>query len=218
MMQGDEGSLTAPGLFAAKERRYFDQLVLVQLLLYPVAIALFGDRFRFSQDALSDLGARMTPSGQPNGLAAAVFYLMLVLIATTMFRYARYCGHEPVPAFGRAKRFVASMTAVGAIAAVSPNDTVHSLHVAGCVAMIGGFWVLGIIIALELSRHRSVRAAFLVQLLLEATLLPYAFAYAVNSDLKQMLQKPAIAGLVLSIWLGARILETTPERYHPACR
>ena len=53
-------------------RDCFRLLAIINLILLPLAVAVYGERFRFFSLALSDLGVPVTPGGLPNrGQSAA---------------------------------------------------------------------------------------------------------------------------------------------------
>jgi hypothetical protein len=73
----------------------------------------------------------------------------------------------------------------------------------GCAVMVGSLWFLGNLFSAELLRLRRQRPAIAVQVILQATVLPYAAAYFAGSELKQVLQKFALAGLLVSLSIAA---------------
>ena len=67
--------------------------------------------------------------------------------------------------------------------------------------MIGSLWLLAVIHLHKLMRHIKKARIYLYHLILQGTVLPYAFLYAFGSPLRHLVQKFALAGLIISLKL-----------------
>lgn len=187
-------------------RDYFRILVAANLILLPLAILAFGERFDFWQLPLSDLGIPRTQSGRSNYVSMLIFDLYMLTGGFAMILYARSCRRRPDVPHSTIKLVLGLLAAAGYFIGIFPHDRFHALHTAGCSAMVGSLWLLGNIFSLELWNLNRRRGTLISQLILQLTVLPYAAAYFVDSGAKQTLQKFAVAGLFVSLSLATRLL------------
>ena len=80
-----------------------------------------------------------------------------------------------------------------------PCDILNKVHSIGGALVIGSLWLLAVIQFHEILKATQRRRVYLYHLLLQGTVLPYAFLYAFGSELCPMVQKFAIAGLMISL-------------------
>ena len=187
-------------------RDIFRLLAITNLILLPVAVIAFGERFQFWAFPLSDLGLPLTPGGQRNHASMVVFALNMVAGSACMIAYGYSCLRTAALPGKRAKVALASVAATGFLVGIFPHEPFQVLHMAGCAAMIGALWFLANLFSVELVRLGRRRQAWRVQAVLQLTVLPYAAAYFLGLDIKQVLQKFAIAGLFVSLSVATRLL------------
>lgn len=190
-------------------------IVCSQLVLLPAAILFYPEQFSLVTDPFSDLGRATTPNGSPNSVAMVLFDMNLVLTSFLLLRYG--CRHRSPSSSvrERAEAVLATTGGLGAFLAIAPHDRFTGIHALGTGLMIGSLWMITNLITIHISQRHRV-TPFAVQTLLQTTMLPYALAYARDGAAKQLLQKCAVLGLILAIYLAAtvrdhdRVLSTVP--------
>jgi hypothetical membrane protein len=187
-------------------RDTFRSLAISSVVMLPVAILLYGGRFELRSNALSDLGMLATADGEPNTAAFAAFSLYMASAGFFMFVYGRSNRRPAMVPFARLKMVLGYLASAGFLAGILPHDHFHGVHVAGCSVFVGALWCLGNLFSWELLSIGRRRTAVKVQVILQATVLPYAGAYLAGSDARQALQKIAVLGLLVSLYAATRSL------------
>ena len=74
--------------------------------------------------------------------------------------------------------------------------------------MFGGLWGFTLLLALELCSRIGRARFWLIQLVLQGTILPYAALFMLGKPIKQAFQKPAVLGLMLALSLALSLRKT----------
>lgn len=180
------------------EARLFRLLGALQLVLLPLAMLAYGERYSLLSNAISDLGTLRTPAGETNGLSVLLFATDLTATSVVLCSYAVHIRRKSGIGHPALKADFAWIGAAGALLALAPHDAHRLVHGIGAGMLVGSLWMLANLLALEL-RDQEPAAARRIELVLQATVLPYATAFFIDADAKQLLQKLAVLGLVWSL-------------------
>lgn len=187
-------------------RDSFRLLALSNVVLLPLAVISYGEKFHLLTSPFSDLGTLHTRGGSSNVASFIIFALYMLSGALIMMRHGRALSRTPYVPYSRLKIALSFGAAAGYVIGIMPHDLVHAVHTAGCSLMVGSLWMLCTVFSLELGRMGRFHDALAVQLILQLSVLPYAVAYFVDADVKQALQKVAVAGLFVSLTAATRFL------------
>jgi len=121
-----------------------------------------------------------------------VFALGMTASSMICFHISR---HLEKPFYQRLFR----LCGTGYILLITPCDLYNPLHALGGALVVGSLWFFTVCSLHDLYQKISKIRFFLYQLILQATVLPYAFLYAAGSPDKQLAQKFALAGLILAL-------------------
>ena len=174
------------------------------LILLTIALMLRPAGTRILPLPLSALGEwKVFALG--SGVAGLIFFdLSILLSAVILFRYQSFCRNAGSVPHGRAKALLGLAGAAGYLIMIFPNDVTHPIHVAGSALAVGCTWGLMIPYTLELASSGRKGEAWRMQVLLQATVLPYAAAYLAGSPHHPVYQKIAIPGLMAAVLLSVR--------------
>ena len=192
-------------------RDVFAVLAVATAGLLSAAMITYGERYSFWTNALSDLGLLRTPEGHTNTASALLFAAAMIAGSVTMARCAALLRASAIRG-AVAKQTAAVVSSIGFLVAIFPHDSLRSAHFAGCAAMVGGLWLLAMLLVRDLVRSRRHRPAVLVALILNLPMLPYAAAFAADADGKQALQKVAVIGLIAALLLAAEAVRREAAR------
>ncbi|HCC71717.1 MAG TPA: hypothetical protein DEQ09_11275 [Bacteroidales bacterium] len=174
--------------------RYFNYLMYVTLLVFILGILTYGQSFSFREHALSHFGRIHTQDGSPNTLSVFIYGTGMLISSAICFKLSRL-SEENI------SHNLLRITAVGYILLITPCDVVNTIQSIGGALVIGSLWLLAVIEFHQLLNYTHRKRIYLYHLLLQGTMLPYAFLYAFGSSLCPMVQKFAFAGLMISLKL-----------------
>jgi hypothetical protein len=185
-------------LCAKHANRLLTFLLVVTLFTFALGALLFAQPVDFIMDfAYSHVGRLNTYNGNSNHIALLFFILSLLVSAGICFRIDRLIPRE----FNHHLFFIAG---IGYLLMIPPCDVWYVIHSAGAVLVIGSFWLFLMYSLIHMQSFLGWRKFILYQVLLQGTILPYAFLYIMDSSAKQALQKIAIIGIILSLKITTR--------------
>ena len=189
-------------------------LVLVNGVLIGAGMLCYGEEFRFWDYPVSDLGSTVTPNGQGNAASMALFCLDMLASASIMTAAGwafRRAGRGRVM---KVKGSLCFAAAAGFCVTAFPHDISNTVHTLGAGLMVCSFWLITVILLFEAKPRVSGSRFWLVQLLLQGTVLPYAAAFAVDAQAKQVAQKLAVVGLLAALQISSSmVLKPRQERH-----
>ncbi|HDZ40118.1 MAG TPA: hypothetical protein ENH59_00330 [Bacteroidetes bacterium] len=175
--------------------RYANYLIYVTLLVFILGMLTYGQDFSFREHALSHFGRIRTQDGSPNTLSTLIFGTGMLLSSLICFKLSNLAEDNTSHSLLR-------LAAIGYILLIAPCDILNKIHSMGGALVIGSLWLLTVVLLHDLLRHFSRTKIYLYHLILQGTVLPYAFLYAFGSPLCPLVQKFAIAGLIISLKLA----------------
>lgn len=179
----------------------FSTIILINLAALVISMYTYGEKFLFWKYAFSYLGGINTVNGKPNYLSAVIFVASMIASGILCLQILSATGRKRNPGHKAGRFFLKTCTA-GYFTIIVPYDVLDIVHVAGSAAVFGGLWFFINILLWEIRKNGEKGKFLLFQLLLQGTILPYAFLYVINSPLRETAQKFAIAGLMLALKLA----------------
>jgi hypothetical protein len=177
-----------------KLNRFTNYLIYVTFLIFILGMLTYGQPFSFKEHAISHFGRIRTQDGSPNILSLLIYGTGMMLSALVCLKLSNLTEHNT-------SHLLLRIAAAGYILLILPCDALNTMHSIGGALVIGSLWFLTVIQIHELIKHTSKIRAYLYHLLLQGTVLPYAYLYATGSSLRHMVQKFAILGLMISLKL-----------------
>jgi len=177
-----------------KLNRLSSYLIYVTLLVIILGMLTYGQTFSFKEHAFSHFGRIRTQDGSSNTLSLLFYGTGMIISAIICFKLSNLTEHNT-------SNLLLRVAAAGYILLIVPCDILNIIHSIGGAMVIGSMWLLTVIQIHELIKQPNKIRAYLYHLLLQGTVLPYAFFYAIGSPLCPVVQKFAILGLMISLKL-----------------
>lgn len=174
--------------------RNFNYLLYVTLLVFILGMITYGQPFSFTEHALSHFGRLHTQDGSNNTISLIIYGTGMILSSLICYRLSGMIEDS-------ISHYLLMITAAGYILLIVPCDTINIIHSIGGAMVIGSLWMLAVIQFHEILKYRQTKRVYLYHLLLQGSVLPYAFLYAFGSPLCPLVQKFALAGLMISLKL-----------------
>ncbi|MFW5645475.1 MAG: hypothetical protein ACOCZL_06140 [Bacteroidota bacterium] len=187
--------------------RYFSILTTTIIVTFMLGILTFGDSFSLIDDPYSDLGRFWTYEGELNILSGIIFAGGLIFSAITCFRIEKKLR-------GRYNSRIFKVCGLGFLLMIAPADLFNIIHVLGVIIVFGSLWIFSISRLRELRPVIGIQRFFSYQLLLNGTVLPYAFLYFTGNSARHLFQKLAMAGIIATIIIVGIELRKAIEREH----
>lgn len=169
-----------------------------------VSIILYHGTFLIWDYPLSDLGAQLTVSDKLNVVTRIVFDLTMTLSGILMIRIFALLSNDIRVRHGRIKAWMTFVCAAGFFMLLMPYDVNLAIHEIGASLVFGMLWGLTIMFSLELKSVGHWKRALASQVVLQGSVLPYAFLFAVGIPAEVAAQKIAVVGLMVAVWLATR--------------
>lgn len=186
--------------------RELNTLFGVTLAVCVLGMLTYGEKVEFRDHAVSHFGRLYTRGGYPNYLSLLIFALGMTASSMICFHVSR---HLEKPFYQRLFR----LCGAGYILLIVPCDLYNPLHALGGAMVVGSLWFFTVYSLHDLYRKIPKVRFFLYQLILQGTVLPYAFLYAAGSPDKQLAQKFALAGLILVLKATLTEYQKTEETF-----
>ena len=164
------------------------------LIIFILGALTYGEKFRFWDFAYSYLGMTKTPGGYGNTLSLLIYVAGCLFNSVICFKIS-----NNVP--GRLYNIFFKICGAGYLLLMLPCDVIDSLHSVGGGLVFGSLWLFSVISINDIYHSGRKYRAILYNLLLNGTVLPYAFMHFVQSPYEQIAQKPALLGLILVLKL-----------------
>ena len=186
------------------ELRLFEHLnkKITYLLSLIIFIFLFGaliyaDEFDFWEDALSYIGNIYPVGGNSNLLSFLVLFFGMILCSFLSFKISQDMK-------GYRENYYFKASGIGFMLLAVPSDLINVIHTIGGAVAVGSLWLFTVITLNNLFSKISKIRVLLYHLILQGTVLPYAFLYFSGSPVRQAAQKFAIAGLIIILKLSIK--------------
>lgn len=164
------------------------------IIVFIIGALTYGEKFHFWDFAYSYLGMTRTPGGYGNTLSFLVYVTGCLF---NSFICIKISNTLDVQLF----RILFKMCGVGYLLLMLPCDLINSFHSIGGALVFGSLWFFSVVSINDIYRSGKKHRALLYSLLLNGTILPYAFMYFVKSPYMQIAQKIALLGLILALKL-----------------
>ncbi len=177
--------------------RYLRYLAVINVTTILLGILFYGEKFDFWSFAISYLGGTVTPSGKPNLVSFLIFTGGMIICSLTCFRISLlWKGAISLPNRSL-NRVIFEVCGIGYILMLMPHNIFDPLHMIGAGLVFSSFWLFCIITLHRMRDSIGTWRFFLYHLILQGTVLPYAFLFFIGSGIKQNMQKFAVTGLVI---------------------
>lgn len=171
---------------------YFDYLLACIILVFIAGFITYGERFRFWEYTYSYIGMLRTPGGNPNTVSFLIFLAGSLFNSYVCFKISSFY-------ILKFYRLLFRICSVGFILLVLPCDVINNVHSFGGAMVFGTLWLFSLARINEIYHSGRKNIALIYFLILNSTILPYAYLYFINSPYQQIAQKPAIIGLILTV-------------------
>ena len=188
-----------------KLQRIYRWVVGCIILMYFVGAIFYADPFNFWEHALSELGTTKTLLGTQNIPSALIVTTGMFITGRLLLEAARIYWNSEF----YSKRYVKSgllyCASLGAFIAISPNDLMHTVHTIGSALLVGGIFLLCMIMGWDSQAYYGMRIVYLVMAILSISVLLYAVTYFSGLAIKQATQKICLISLLLIMFQRSRI-------------
>lgn len=164
------------------------------ILIFILGAITYGEKFHFWDYAYSYLGRVKTPGGNNNILSFIIYVTGCILNSIICFKISNTITERLYKIFFKA-------CGAGYLLLMLPCDIINSIHSVGGALVVGSLCFFSVISINDIYRSGNKLKAILYFLLLNGTVLPYAYAHFVNAPWEQIAQKPAVLGLILTLKL-----------------
>lgn len=180
---------------------YFLALMTINILLMTLAGFFYNGSFHFWTYPFSYLGTAYTQEGLSNTTASHIYSTSMAASAILMFLLANHLRKGNSNGNTLRPMFCLICGSGALIAAISPDDTMHTFHVIGSALMVSTLWamattyLIGIQEKIGHIRHYVVQFGFL-----QIPVLAYAAAFFLGLEpIDSILQKTALFGLAIGL-------------------
>ncbi len=164
------------------------------IIVFILGILTYGEKFHFWDYAYSYLGRIKTPGGNNNALSFIIYVTGCILNSIICFKISNTITERLYRIFFR-------VCGAGYLLLMLPCDVINSIHSVGGAMVVGSLWFYSMSSINNIYRSGNKLIALIYFLLLNGTVLPYAFGYFINAPWKQIAQKPALIGLIVVLKL-----------------
>lgn len=164
------------------------------IIIFILGTLTYGEKFHFWDYAYSYLGRVKTPAGNNNILSFIIYVTGCIINSIVCFKISNTITERLYKIFFR-------VCGAGYLLLMLPCDIINSIHSVGGALVVGSLWFFSVISINDIYRSGNIFKAILYFLLLNVTVLPYAYAHFVNAPWEQIAQKPALLGLILTMKL-----------------
>jgi len=187
--------------------RYINYLLGITIVTFILGAITYGEPFSFYDHAYSHLGRIRTQNGNPNTTAFIIFTISLLISAFICFRIEKILN-------GGSRHWLFTLCGTGYLVMLFPCDILNPVHAVGAALVIASLWFFTNIRLFHLIPHTGVLRFVVYQLILQGTVLPYAFMYVFDIPARHLAQKFALIGLIVVLKIA--ITESLRfQREHP---
>jgi hypothetical membrane protein len=186
-------------------RRIYRSVVFCIILMYFFGAIFYADPFHFWQHALSELGTTKTLLGTPNLTSALIITTGMFITGRLLLEAARVYRYNDFYTAHIIKSGLLYISSLGAFIAISPNDLMHTIHTIGSAFLVGGIFLVSMLMVWDSRAYYSKGVIYLIMILLGIAVLLYAVTYFSGSDVKQVTQKICLISLLIILFQRSRI-------------
>jgi hypothetical protein len=188
-----------------KLRRLYLGVVLSVILMYFLGALFYADPFYIWQHALSELGTTKTLLGTPNMPSALIVTTGMFITGRLLLEAARVYRNNDTFSNRQIKSNLLYSASLGAFIAISPNDLMHTTHTIGSALLVGGTFLLSMIMVWDSRVYYNPDIISLVMILLSISVLFYALTYFSGLAIKQAAQKICLISILFVFYKRSRI-------------
>ena len=192
--------------YLAQNNLLFFFLLLTTGGLFTIGMLCYGEPFLFWEYPLSDLGRTVTEGGYPNTFSFLLFSLAMLICGSIMLAIGLNFKRSGTIPNMRIKKNLSYVAAAGYFIALFPHNISNPVHSVGSAMFVGSLWGLSIIFLLEARHQISPSKFYLLQLILQGTVITYAINFIFDTPIRQITQKFAVVGLMLVLKLSSRLV------------
>jgi len=181
--------------------KYLTYLVCLNITVFILGMITYGEKFLFWEYALSYIGGTKTVTGIPNTMSWLIFSCGMILCSILCFYISFLLRDEDEMEHQRFKRYLLLICGVGYLIILMPYNINNSIHAIGAALIFSMLWILTVILLKELRQSIENYKLLFYHLVLQGTVLPYAFFYFIKSPIQKQAQKFAVIGLMLVLKL-----------------
>jgi len=189
------------GLFAL-----FMALLALNIIGLTLANLSYNGEFDLLDYPFSYLGMTKTLEGLSNTKALIFYDIDMILSGTMMLLIALYFLQKEELKSNTNKAVISAICGLGFIVAVSPDDTMHSLHVIGSATFVASLWILSMIFLREIKNKLSKVKYYFFWSILQIPIISYAISVFLDKPYDGFLQKFALIGLLVTLIYSTRRL------------
>ncbi len=160
------------------------------VIIFIIGALTYGEKFRFWDYAYSYLGMIRTPGGYENTLSFIIYGVGCLLSSIICFKISNNLN-------GQLYRILFKICGTGYLLLMLPCDVINLPHSIGGAMAFGSLWFFSMVSIIDIYHSGKKFKAVLYDILLNGTVLPYAFMYFSQSPYTEIAQKPAMLGLIL---------------------
>jgi hypothetical protein len=160
------------------------------VFIFIAGTLTYGEKFRFWDYAYSYLGMIRTPGGNSNTISFIIYDLGCLLNSYICLKIGNNLT-------GRLLRTIFKICAAGYLLLMLPCDVMDNFHSIGGAMVFGSLWFFSMISIIDIYRSGRKFTSVTYIVILNATVLPYAFLFFIQSPYKEIAQKPALLGLII---------------------
>jgi len=188
-----------------KLRRIYFWIMGSVVLMYLLAAVFYADPFSFWQHALSELGTTKTLLGTANTPSALIVTSGMFITGRLLLEAARIYRINDFYTNRSLKSALLYCASLGAFIAISPNDLFHTIHTIGSAFLVGGIFLLSMVLAWDSQAYYSKGIVILVMAILVICILFYAVTFFSDMAIKQAAQKICLISLLLILFQRSRL-------------
>ena len=188
-----------------KLRRLYFGVVLSITLMYFLGALFYADPFHFWQHALSELGTTKTLQGTPNLPSALIVTTGMFITGRLLLEAARVYRDNDFYSKRQLKSWLLYCASLGAFIAISPNDLMHTIHTIGSALLVGGTFLVSMLMVWDSRAYYHKGIIYLVLFLLSISVLFYTITYFSGMEIKQAAQKICLISMLLVLYKRSRI-------------
>jgi hypothetical protein len=164
------------------------------VFIFIIGALVYGEKFHFWDFAYSYLGMTLTPGGFGNTPSFLVYVVGCLFNSFICFKISNTVAVQLY-------RILFKMCGAGYLLLMLPCNLIDSFHSVGGALVFGSLWFFSVVSINDIYKSGKKYKALFYSLLLNGTVLPYAFMYFVKSPYMQIAQKIALLGLILVLKL-----------------
>ena len=203
IVRSDTNRFSEESDICLKINKFLTYLLSLNILVFTLGMITYGERYQFWEDALSYLGGTKTLAGNPNILSWLIFSFGMILSGILCLYIWFLLNGVDEMEHSKFKRYLFLVCGIGYFIMIMPHDINNSIHVIGAAIVFGMLWLYTVILLRELNHRIEHYKILIFHLILQGTVLPYAFLYFIDSPVQVQCQKFAVAGLMLALKMSS---------------